>query len=60
MLQGAAIEFGGGRVVLLAEAAMLSAQLAGPQRNRMGMNHPEAAQNAQFALNVVRWLARVY
>jgi hypothetical protein len=60
MLQGAAIEFGRGRVVLLAEAAMLSAQLAGPQRNRMGMNNPIAAQNAQFALNVVRWLARVY
>jgi hypothetical protein len=60
MLQGAAIEFGRGRVVLLGEAAMLSAQLAGPQRNRMGMNHPVAAQNYQFALNVVRWLARVY
>jgi hypothetical protein len=26
----------------------------------MGMNHPVAAQNYQFALNVVRWLARVY
>lgn len=60
MLQGAAIEFGRGRVVMLAEAAMLSAQFAGPQRNRMGMNHPMAAQNYQFALNVVRWLARVY
>ena len=60
MLQGAAIEFGRGRVVLLAEAAMLSAQLAGPQRNKMGMNNPVAGQNPQFALNVLRWLARVY
>jgi hypothetical protein len=60
MLQGAAIEFGQGRVILLAEAAMLSAQVAGPQRNRMGMNHPQAPQNAQFVLNVLRWLGRVY
>lgn len=60
MLQGAALEFGRGRVVVLGEAAMLSAQLAGPQRQPMGMNHPVAAQNPQFALNVVRWLARVY
>jgi hypothetical protein len=60
MLQGAAMEFGRGRVVLLGEAAMLSAQLAGQQRQPMGMNHPMAGQNAQFALNVVRWLARLY
>lgn len=60
MLQGAALEFGRGRVVMLGEAAMLSAQLGGPQRNPMGMNAPEAKQNAQFALNVVRWLARAY
>ena len=60
MLQGAALEFGSGRVVMLGEAAMLSAQLGGPQRNPMGMNHPEAKQNAQFALNVMRWLVRLY
>lgn len=60
LLQGAAIEFGRGRVVLLGEAAMLSAQVAGAQRQPMGMNHPMAPQNAQFALNVVRWLAALY
>lgn len=60
MLQGAAIDFGRGRVVMLAEAAMLSAQLGGPQARPMGMNAPEANQNAQFALNVVRWLSRLY
>lgn len=60
LLQGAAIEFGRGRVVVLGEAAMLSAQLAGPQRRPMGMNDPAAAQNARFALNVIRWLAEVY
>lgn len=58
LLQGAALEAGRGRVVLLGEAAMLSAQLAGPQRRPMGMNDPAAAQNAQFALNVMRWLTR--
>jgi hypothetical protein len=60
MLQGVAMEVGRGRVVMLGEAAMMSAQLAGPQRNPMGMNHPAAAQNAQFVLNVVRWLTRAY
>jgi hypothetical protein len=60
MLQGAALEFGRGRVVLLGEAAMLSAQLGGPQRQPMGMNHPVAAQNPQFVLNVLRWLTRLY
>jgi hypothetical protein len=48
--------FGNGRVVVLGEAAMCSAQLAGPGRFRMGMNAPYAAQNPQFCLNAVRWL----
>ena len=60
MLQGAAMEFGRGRVVMLGEAAMMSAQLGGPNRTPMGMNEPSANQNAQFALNVLRWLSRVY
>jgi hypothetical protein len=60
LLQGAAIEFGRGRVVMLGEAAMMSAQLGGPNRTPMGMNAPDANQNAQFALNVVRWLSRAY
>ena len=60
MFQGVALEAGRGRVVILGEAAMLTAQLAGPQRNLMGMNNPAAGQNAQFVLNVVRWLTRVY
>ena len=60
MLQGAAIESGRGRVVMLGEAAMLSAQLGGPNRTPMGMNAPSANQNAQFVLNVLHWLSRVY
>jgi hypothetical protein len=48
--------FGNGRVVVLGEAAMCSAQWAGPERFRMGMNAPYATQNPQFCLNAVRWL----
>ncbi|MES3007030.1 MAG: DUF4350 domain-containing protein [Pseudomonadota bacterium] len=56
---GAAREFGQGRIVFLGEAAMCTAQLAGPDQWKMGMNHPDATQNAQFCLNVVHWLTGV-
>jgi hypothetical protein len=61
--QGIAMSFGAGRVVTLGEAAFMSAQLAGPAngaqpRFQMGMNQP-GSDDRQFALNVVRWLARV-
>lgn len=55
-LQGAVKEVGGGRAGFFGEAAMFSAQLAGPQRMAVGMNAPEAGQNAQFALNLLHWL----
>ena len=48
-----------GRIVFLGEAAVCSAQLAGPARGPMGMNHPWAPQNPQFCLNVVHWLSGV-
>ncbi len=57
MLVGALLDRGRGRVALFGEAAMFSAQRAGPDRMPMGFNHPEAPQNAQFALNVLHWLA---
>ena len=57
LLQGAAIPFGRGRVAVFGEAAMFSAQVAGAQRNPMGMNDPTAPQNAQFLLNVMHWLS---
>jgi hypothetical protein len=56
-LQGATRKFGRGRVALFGEAAMFSAQVAGPERKPMGMNAPMAEQNAQFVLNVLHWLA---
>jgi hypothetical protein len=55
-LQGATRRVGRGRVALFGEAAMFSAQIAGPDRRPMGMNAPMAEQNAQFTLNVLRWL----
>lgn len=55
--QGAVKQFGKGRVAVFGEAAMFSAQLAGPNKNPVGMNNPEAPQNAQFLLNTLHWLA---
>jgi hypothetical protein len=59
MLQGAVLTHGRGRVAVFGEAAMFSAQVAGPQRRPMGMNDPTAPQNAQFLLNVMHWLSGV-
>ena len=56
LLQGAVTRVGKGRVAAFGEAAMFSAQVAGPARRPMGFNAPEAAQNAQFVLNVMHWL----
>lgn len=56
LLQGAVLRVGKGRVAVFGEAAMFSAQVAGPARRPMGFNSPEAAQNAQFVLNVLHWL----
>ncbi len=58
-LQGAALIAGQGRVAVFGEAAMFSAQLAGPQKAPMGMNHPAAKQNPQLLLNVMHWLTGV-
>src|SRR5262245_56235288 len=55
--QGAVMKVGKGRVAVFGEAAMFSAQLAGP-RQPMGMNAPGAEQNHQLLLNVMHWLSR--
>ncbi|HBY60644.1 MAG TPA: hypothetical protein DEH78_12535 [Solibacterales bacterium] len=54
--QGAVMRVGKGRVALFGEAAMFSAQLAGPGKTPMGMNAPAAKHNPRFLLNVMRWL----
>jgi hypothetical protein len=55
--QGVVMKVGKGRVAIFGEAAMFSAQLAGPQKRPMGMNAPVAKQNPQFLLNVLHWLS---
>ena len=56
-LQGAVLNYGKGRVAVFGEAAMFTAQLAGTERRRVGMNAANAPHNAQFLLNVMRWLS---
>ncbi|HJZ80912.1 MAG TPA: hypothetical protein VKD91_11220 [Pyrinomonadaceae bacterium] len=54
--QGIVMSSGKGRVIVLGEAAMLSAQLAGPNKMAFGMNRP-GIDNRQLALNIVHWLS---
>lgn len=58
--QGLAMTLGRGRVVVLGEAAMLSAQVVkfpdGRPTFAVGMNVP-GYDNQQFALNLMRWLS---
>jgi hypothetical protein len=54
--QLAYLEYGKGRVVMSGEAAMFTAQLAGPQRYPAGMNSPFARYNYRLLLNIIRWL----
>jgi hypothetical protein len=54
--QGIIMKFGKGRVIVLGEAAMMSAQVIGPQRRPFGMNVP-GIDNRQLALNIMHWLS---
>jgi hypothetical protein len=56
--QAVALKFGKGRVVVQGEAAMLSAQISGPDKHPMGMNVP-GYDNKQYALNVMHWLSGI-
>ncbi len=51
-------EYGRGRVVMSGEAAMFTAQLAGPQLYPAGMNSPFARHNYRLLLNIIHWLDR--
>jgi hypothetical protein len=53
--QGVAFDWGLGRVVVLGEAAMLTAQVS--SGDRFGMNSP-GNDNRQLALNIMHWLSR--
>jgi hypothetical protein len=54
--QGIAIKFGKGRVIILGEAAMLTAQMSGADKSPFGMNRTDA-DNRQLVLNIMRWLS---
>lgn len=54
--QGIAFRLGKGRVVVLGDAAMLSAQVTGSDNRPFGMNTPDS-DNKQLALNIMHWLS---
>src|ERR1051325_2471713 len=54
--QGIAMSVGKGRVIVLGEAGMLSAQVVGPQQVKFGMNRA-GIDNRQLALNIMHWLS---
>ncbi len=54
--QGLAFRLGKGRVVVLGEAGMLSAQVTGSDNRPFGMNIPDI-DNKQLALNIMHWLS---
>lgn len=54
--QGACGTVGKGRLAVFGEAAMFSAQLAGPEKNKAGMNHEIAPENYKLLLNIIHWL----
>lgn len=54
--QGAYKKFGKGRVVVSGEAAMFTAQLAGPEKFKAGMNSDIAGENYILLLNIIHWL----
>jgi len=58
--QGLALKLGKGRVVVLGEAAMLTAQLAGPQKTPFGGLGIKTIDNRQLALNIMHWLSKLF
>jgi hypothetical protein len=56
--QGIAIEVGKGRVVVLADTAMTTAQQLGGGALKVGMNRPDN-DDRQLVLNVLHWLTRL-
>lgn len=54
--QGAYKKYGKGKIVVFGEAAMFTAQLAGPKKRKAGMNSEVAPENYQLLLNIIHWL----
>ena len=58
--QGLALKLGRGRVVVLGEAAMLTAQLAGSEKTPFGGLGIKTIDNRQLALNIMHWLSKLF
>jgi hypothetical protein len=54
--QGAYKKYGKGKIVAFGEAAMFTAQIAGPEKIKIGMNSEVAPENHQLLLNIIHWL----
>lgn len=57
MSQGAVSEFGSGRLAVFGEAGGFSAQIV-DGTDRFGFSSPQGRDNPDFALSLLRWLAR--
>jgi hypothetical protein len=58
-IEGAVMRVEKGRVALFSDPALFTAQIAGPTRDRIGMNAPGGERNFQFVLNVMHWLSQM-
>ncbi len=55
--QGAIMKYGKGKIAFFGEAAMFTAQLAGRNRFKVGMNAEGAEDNYKLLLNIMTWLS---
>ncbi len=56
-MQGIALQFGEGRVVILGDADALTSQLLPDREKPMGLDFPEGFDNRQLVLNIMHWLS---
>jgi hypothetical protein len=54
--QGVAIKDGKGRVVILGESGLMTAQISTNGNTLIGLNSRKGVQNEQFVLNTLHWL----
>ncbi len=57
--QGIALEFGHGRIVILAEAAALTSQIVSAEEGSFSFGMSPDNDNRQLALNILHWLSRL-
>ena len=57
LFQAAVMKKGKGKVALIGEASLFSAQLVGKDKNPVGINFQNNNQNLQFVLNLLHWLS---